>query len=282
MSTDAKEDAVHMEQRATSSNEELKHLDDSERVPEARGRDSSGVPAGYWYSLSFIGSYCAIGFGFMGGTGGYALIAPLLGDINADIGPSVNITWVALAYLLVQSVTFLLVGRLSDLFERRWFFIIGSIIGLVGSILGATAQSVNQLIGAEVLIGCASGFQISFFWVVAEIVPMKWRYLANSGLYAFTVPTNPLAPKIAFAFQTQTVVKWRGTFYFMIAVNVLSVVCWFLFYHPPTFKMLHRRSQVKEASTLISSQSPPTRTVLLMHRLTGRYSWRASHLGDSA
>lgn len=56
---------------------------------------------------------------FMAATGGYALIAPLLGDINADIGPSANITWVALAYLLTQSVTFLIVGRLSDIFGRR-------------------------------------------------------------------------------------------------------------------------------------------------------------------
>lgn len=102
------------------------------------------------------------------------------------------------------------------------------------------------MIGAEVFIGVAAGFQISFFWVVAEIVPMKWRYLANSGLYAFTIPTNPLVPMIAFAFQTQTSVKWRGCFYFMIAINVLSVLCWYLFYHPPTFRMLHRRTQAKD------------------------------------
>lgn len=182
----------------------------------------------------------------MAATGGYALIAPLLGDINADLGPSVNITWVALAYLLTQSVTFLIVGRLSDIFGRRWFFITGSILGLIGAILGATAHTINQLIGAQVFIGIASGFQISFFWVVGEIVPMKWRYIANSGLYAFTIPTNPLAPKIAFAFQTQTSVKWRGCFYFMIAVNFVSVICWYLFYHPPTFKMLHKRSQIKD------------------------------------
>jgi MFS family permease len=55
------------------------------------------------------------------------------------------------------------VGCFSDIFSRRWFFIIESILGLIGSILGATAHSVNQLIGDEVLIGIASGFQISFF-----------------------------------------------------------------------------------------------------------------------
>ena len=129
--------------------------------------------------------------------------------------------------------------------EQEWLtlnsFIVGSLIGLVGAILGATAHNVNQLIGAEVLIGVAAGFQISFFWVVSEIVPMKWRYLANSGAYAFTIPTNPLAAKIALTISTQTSAGWRGCFYLLIGVNAASTFCWYFFYHPPTFKMLHRR-----------------------------------------
>lgn len=34
---------------------------DSERVPEAMGRDASELPKGYFYSLMFVGSYTAIG-----------------------------------------------------------------------------------------------------------------------------------------------------------------------------------------------------------------------------
>jgi len=98
---------------------------------------------------------------------------------------------------------------------------------LIGCIIGATAQSVNSLIGAEVLIGMGAAFQISFFWVISELVPMKWRYLANSYCYIVTIPTNPLAAKIAFTFQ-RTPVKWRGSFYFMIGVNTLSALCWFV------------------------------------------------------
>ena len=135
---------------------------EAERAPEARGRNLVDVPKSYWVNPVFLNSYCTIGFGFMAATGGYALIAPLLGLINNELGPSHNITWVALANLHCQAVTFLVIGRLSDIFGRRWFFIIGSIIGLIGSILGATAQSVNQHIGAQVFIGVATGFRISF------------------------------------------------------------------------------------------------------------------------
>lgn len=83
----------------------------------------------------------------------------------------------------------MLAGRLSDIFGRRWFFIIGSCIGLVGSIVGGTSTSLEQLIAGETLIGIAAGFQCSFFWVVAEIVPMKRRFIANAGLFLWTLPT---------------------------------------------------------------------------------------------
>lgn len=34
---------------------------DSERVPEALGREASELPKGYFYSVMFVGSYTAIG-----------------------------------------------------------------------------------------------------------------------------------------------------------------------------------------------------------------------------
>lgn len=102
-----------------------------------------------------------------------------------------------------------------DLTVIQRFFIIGSGIALIGSIIGATAQNVNTLIAAEVLIGIAVAFQQSFFWVVAEIVPMKWRYIANSYCYLMTTPTSPLAARVAYSFQTYPG-KWRNRSVFRI------------------------------------------------------------------
>lgn len=49
-----------------------------------------------------------------------------------------------------------------------------------------------------------------------------------------------MAPLIAINIQAHTASKWRGCFYYMIAVNAVSVLCWYLFYRPPTFKMLYK------------------------------------------
>ena len=91
------------------------------------------------------------------------------------------------------------------------FFIIGSAIGIIGAIIGATAKSVNTLIGAEVFLGIAVAFQQSFFWVVAELVPMRWRYIANSYCYLMTTPTSPLAARVAYSFQTYPG-QWRNRY----------------------------------------------------------------------
>ena len=108
--------------------------------------------------------------------------------------PSEDIVWVGIVYTMTQAIMLLLVGRLSDIFGRRWFFVIGSAIGMVGSIVAATANGVGQVIAGETLIGIAAGFQISFFWVVSEIVPMNRRFIATSGLFLWSVPTVRISP----------------------------------------------------------------------------------------
>lgn len=153
--------------------------------------------------------------------GGYGLIAPVLSEINADIGPSPNIYWIPLVNLCGGCVFFLLVGRLSDIFGRRsvscilpfgcvadqcrcrWFFIGGSALSLIGTIIGSQATNVNTLIGAQVFIGIAASCQLSFFWIVAEIVPMKWRYIAN-GYVARSSSRNVLSGPDAASTDTLT------------------------------------------------------------------------------
>lgn len=161
------------------------------------------------------------------GVGGFALAAAILNVINADIGPSAYITWVALSYTLTVSIGLLLVGRLSDMFGRRYFFISGSILGLIGCIVCAVAQTVGTLIGGTTLIGLGAASQISVVFVTAELVPVKHRFLANGFVYIWATPFTGMGPSISYAFLVHTG-SWRGCYYLMIGMNALAATCWIL------------------------------------------------------
>jgi MFS family permease len=73
-------------------------------------------------------------------------------------------------------------GRLSDIFGRRYFFIAGAVILIIGSVVSATGQSINQMIAGGALFGCGSGFLEMAFGAVQEIVPSKYRHV-TIGLF---------------------------------------------------------------------------------------------------
>ena len=72
-------------------------------------------------------------------------------------------------------------GRLSDLFGRRYFFIAGAIILIIGSIVSATGQSINQMIAGGAIFGAGSGFlEMAFGAVqVGGIQSEAFRYLTS-------------------------------------------------------------------------------------------------------
>ncbi|KAB5517417.1 fungal trichothecene efflux pump [Coniochaeta sp. 2T2.1] len=212
----------------------------------AQGFETSAdeLPKNYYRSAYFIGTMIACGAAFASGVGGFALSAAILGVINADIGPSPYLTWVAMAYTLTVAIGLLLVGRLSDLFGRRWFFISGSVFGLIGCIVCAVAQSVETLIGGTTLIGLGAASQISVVFVTAELVPVKHRFLANGFVFLWATPFTGMGPSIAYAFLVYYG-SWRPCYYLMIGMNTLATACWFFFYYPPTFEMKHPGQRIK-------------------------------------
>ncbi|KAF7560698.1 hypothetical protein G7046_g3461 [Stylonectria norvegica] len=213
------------------------HASDDENIFEV---EQDELPPGYFKSAFFIGTMTGIGLGLMAGVAGFAYAAPILGVINADIGPDANVIWVALTYTLTSAVTLTIIGRVTDIFGRRWVFVGGAALGVIGSIICATAQSINAMIGGMTIVGIAAATQLSYYYVMGELVPMKYRLAGNAFCYTFTIPGSGLAPVVAHTFiKDHPSVGWRGCYYVLIGVNTLSFLCWFFFYHPPTFRMKH-------------------------------------------
>ncbi|KAF1980654.1 MFS general substrate transporter [Aulographum hederae CBS 113979] len=206
--------------------------------------DESTLPKGYFFSRFFIGSYLAIAFSLWAGTASFAYAAPILAQINADIGPDQNLVWVSLVYTVCSAVWFPIVGRIGDIFGRRYLMIGGTVCALVGSIICATAQDIPTLIGGNVFLGSAAAVQLSFSYVLAEILPMKHRYLGSGLLYPWSIAGSGMGPVISYAFVTRYPdISWRGLYWFLLAINVAALICWVAFYFPPDFSHKHQNDQ---------------------------------------
>ncbi|KIW76455.1 hypothetical protein Z517_11201 [Fonsecaea pedrosoi CBS 271.37] len=262
--------------------EEVSSPDGEGNAHHAPSEYINGKP--YWRTKRFQGSFWAIGFGCLACYAGFAMPANTLALINDDIGPSASISWVSLTWTLTVAVGYTLVGRLSDIFGRRYFFIGGATLALIGSIVAATARTVNVLIGATVLIGLAAASQISFNYVIGELVPVKHRFIFMALINAVNIPIGAFGPVIARSFILHTSAGWRWNYYLTIILNALSLFLWVLFYYPPDFSHLHRvRSRWQEVKGIdyIGIILFTGGNLLFLMGLSwggGQYPWKSGHV----
>ncbi|KAI0174481.1 fungal trichothecene efflux pump [Pestalotiopsis sp. NC0098] len=239
------------EERGVPQTEEIEKVpqkrdldDDASSIsPEALGDD---LPKGYFYSLSFLGAMA--GFCLSAISAYIFLLFPtnILTYINADIGPSPYVSWVNIARTLALSFTYTILGRLSDLFGRRWFFIGGNIVALVGILVCALAKNINTLIIGSAVYGLGETVQLSFNVALGELVPNKYRPIVLSFVFLTNAPFASFGPIMARKFVENPSMGWRWCYYLNIIVVGLAIVLLYLFYNPPTFELLHERKSKRQ------------------------------------
>lgn len=84
--------------------------------------ESDELPKNYYYSSRLIGTFVAVGINLLASTGGFAIIAPVLGQINQDIGPG-PIVWVSLIYTLMLAIGLTLVGQYVFFKAAMWLLV---------------------------------------------------------------------------------------------------------------------------------------------------------------
>lgn len=80
-------------------------------------------------------------------------------QIDKALGPHPQYNWMLAAYTIGSAVALPLTGGLSDIFGRRYFFMGGCVISLIGTIIAATANTVEQIIPAMLLKGIGGAAQ---------------------------------------------------------------------------------------------------------------------------
>jgi MFS family permease len=102
------------------------------------------------------------------------IVGTAMPKVIADLGGFAHYTWVTTAYLITSTVTVPIVGKLTDMYGRKWFYIAGLCVFLVGSLLSGLSQTMTQLIFFRGFQGIGAGIMMAnAFTVIADIFPRQ-------------------------------------------------------------------------------------------------------------
>lgn len=108
-----------------------------------------------------------------------------------------TIQWVSLSYMLIITILLIGVGRLGDMFGKKWLYLGGLIVFTISSLLCGLAPTVGFLIGFRALQGLGAVF-ISGLGaaIVTEIFAVSGRGLALGIIGAISSLGMVLGPTV--------------------------------------------------------------------------------------
>jgi EmrB/QacA subfamily drug resistance transporter len=168
------------------------------------------------------------------------VVGTALPKIIADLNGFEHYAWVTTAYLLASTAMIPVIGKLGDIYGRKWFIIAGVVIFLTASALCGAAWGMTELILFRGLQGLGAGMIFSnIFTSVADIFPDPARRAKYQGVF-FSVfaLTSVIGPTMG-GWITDNL-SWRWVFYINLPLGVFS-----LFALPVVLRQSTRRPGVK-------------------------------------
>ena len=151
------------------------------------------------------------------------IVATALPTIVGEMGGLTHLSWVVTAYLLAQTVTTPLYGKLGDLYGRKKVVQVAIVIFLIGSALCGLAQSMTQLIVFRAIQGLGGGgLMVTTQSVVGDVVPPRDRG-RYQGIFGAVFGLSSIAgPLIGGYFTTH--LSWRWIFYINIPLGIVAIL----------------------------------------------------------
>lgn len=175
--------------------------------------------------------------------------------IIADLNGTNLYSWVFTAYMLTSTTAVPIVGKLSDMYGRKLFLLIGIAIFLAGSALSGTSTTMVQLIAFRAVQGVGGGFIFSgAFAIIGDLfAPAERGKYAGlmSGVFGLASIIGPLVG----GFITDNL-NWRWVFYVNLPLGLFALLLLFLILPPMHSGRTNQRVDFLGAVVLIASISP--------------------------
>ena len=151
------------------------------------------------------------------------IVATALPRVVADLGGFDQFAWVFTAYMLASTTSIPIMGKLSDIYGRKWVLAGGVALFLIGSALCGSAQDMTQLILFRGIQGLGAGSIIAnSYAVVGDIFPPaqrgQWTGVVGA-VFALAIILGPLAGGYITDHLT-----WRWIFFVNLPIGALTLL----------------------------------------------------------
>lgn len=196
------------------------------------------------------------------------IVSPALPVMVAELGGIESYSWLATGAMLTAAVVVPVVGKLSDLYGRRSFYLGGLVVFMAGAALAGAAPSFWWLVAARALQGLGMGTLMTLSQtIIGDIVPPRQRGRYQGWVGAVFGVTSVAGP-LAGGWLTDTY-GWRWVFYAGLPFGVAALVFVARNLHLP-----HTRRDVRVDVAGILTLTPALVAILLAVSWGGTtYPW---------
>lgn len=156
------------------------------------------------------------------------IVATAIPQIVGDLGGFSLFSWLFSIYLLIQTITIPIYGKLADIYGRKPILIYGVIVFLLGSAACAAAWDMVSLIGFRGLQAVGAGaIMATVNTIAADIYTIEERAKIQGWLSSVWGVSAILGPTLGGALADYA--SWRWIFLINIPIGIGSIVMISLF-----------------------------------------------------
>ena len=154
-------------------------------------------------------------------------------SVVAAVGGSTLVTWLTLVIIIYIILLGPSTAQAADLFGRKWFVVAGTGAGVVGCIITSRSNSIGMAVTGQAIAGIAQVTQGVTTAIMSEILPRKYRPVAQGIIMTSIGTGSVVALYVGGAMCRTNPEGFRKFFYFNAAVFFATSIVFALFYNPP-------------------------------------------------